>query len=598
MSESPIRVVDVGGILEIGLKGGEDQGLTRCRKCRLLYSCENIGITVLTFALGGLGFNLFSAYAGGFYREGLWLFFALGVFAWLLALSFVVRTCVVIQSGHKENPGLGQPEKAKPTVVCARMKMYYNNLFDVNGKYYLTKMYAAELLEHAQQMYSLTNIYVCLMPVEVSSIVCAVLIVELLINIWATFRMVSQEIRNRLVFLDILTDAFCMIFPVAYSRFSLRMPIHLDTMLLVVMYPTISILSKLNDVWEDYFYMDLERMKRTINTRRNSRRLSILNLPHNRDTLTTQLQHFPKWLRYGFTVVNVGFVLFFGSIIGIHLTTQHSESTCIGMFTSKVWQGCQVSVPFCQDVSVAHCDCAVMEITNYTRTALPESFGRLSSLMKLGVVNGRLEQLPQSLGNNHKRLVYLGILGNRLESLPDSVGELQYLLKLQVSNNRLESLPESVGNLQNLVDFYVFNNRLKYLPKSMGNLQNLLDFFAWNNTLASLPQTVGNMKSLVTVDVRHNSLPDLPSSVSQWSSVEYLYLAGNPMCQDLNIPMNLRDSKGLCQHQCSVDCYSEWLGDGICDDNDYAYGTVPINAKQNSGCNIAACEYDNRDCPR
>ena len=52
MSESPIRVVDVGGILEIGLKGGEDQGLTRCRKCRLLYSCENIGITVLTFALG------------------------------------------------------------------------------------------------------------------------------------------------------------------------------------------------------------------------------------------------------------------------------------------------------------------------------------------------------------------------------------------------------------------------------------------------------------------------------------------------------------------------------------------------------------------
>ncbi len=58
------------------------------------------------------------------------------------------------------------------------MKTRYNHLFDVNGKYYLTKMYAAELFEHTQQVYSLTTIYLCLMPVEISTLVCAVLAVE------------------------------------------------------------------------------------------------------------------------------------------------------------------------------------------------------------------------------------------------------------------------------------------------------------------------------------------------------------------------------------------------------------------------------------
>ena len=69
--------------------------------------------------------------------------------------------------------------------MFATMKTRYNDFTDVNGKYYLSKMYAAELFEHTQQVYSLTTIYLCLMPVAISTIVCAVLTVELLINIWA-----------------------------------------------------------------------------------------------------------------------------------------------------------------------------------------------------------------------------------------------------------------------------------------------------------------------------------------------------------------------------------------------------------------------------
>ena len=160
-----------------------------------------------------------------------------------------------------------------------------------------------------------------------------------------------------------------------------------------------------------------------------------------------------------------------------------------------------------------------------------------------------------------------------------------------------------MGNLQNLLSLRVFNNELKSLPDSVGNLQNLLYFYAWNNTLTSLPKTVGDMKSLIAVDVRHNGLTELPSSVSQWSKVEYLYVAGNPLCAELEIPSNLEGAKGLCEQQCSADCHAHWLGRYGCDDNDLTYYyskdyNPNVKPKPNSGCNTAACEYDKGECPR
>ena len=40
------------------------------------------------------------------------------------------------------------------------------------------------------------------------------------------------------------------------------------------------------------------------------------------------------------------------------------------------------------------CGCTVLEMANYTQRALPESFGGLKSLVKLGVYMGQLEELP------------------------------------------------------------------------------------------------------------------------------------------------------------------------------------------------------------
>jgi len=619
----------------------------------MLCGRESIFVSMAALALGVGQFYIFLVYSRfkfRFIRDGVWVFFALGILSWLLVLSFVVRTCTSIQQNDKKEKEEKKP--AKIAVMCDTAITRFNDLIGINGKYHLAKMYVSQLVMHIQQVPNLKQYHLCRMPVGASTTLCAVLTVELLNNIWVTFHIGSQEMRDRLMLIDILTDIFCMAFPLLYTWIGFYLPSRVTPMLFVVVWPTLSSYSKLNDIWEDYFKMDLERIERTKKATRSRRRKSILKLSHNRDTFNTQLEYFPKWLRYVFTALNIGFVLFFVSVVSVQLATQPSTDTCSDIFTKEVWEGCKVPAPFCQELFVAKCDCAVVEMINYTKKALPESFGNLTSLVKLGVYTGQLEDLPEQIGDNHKKLLVLRVIDNQLKSLPESVGKLQNLLDLRVFGNQLKSLPNSVGNLQNLFALYVFRNQLKSLPDSVGKLQNLLDlrvfnnqlkslpgsvgnlhrlmrlyvfnnqlkslpdsvgnlqklitFYAWNNTLAALPKTIGNMKSLIAVDVRHNSLRNLPSSASQWSNIEYLYLTGNPMCANLNIPSNLEGAIGLCEQQCSADCPGIFLGNGKCNDLHFIYATVAANRfpiylkkpKPNSGCNTAACEYDKGDCPR
>eukprot|EP00943_MAST-04B_sp_MAST-4B-sp1_P005485 g5485.t1 len=204
-----------------------------------------------------------------------------------------------------------------------------------------------------------------------------------------------------------------------------------------------------------------------------------------------------------------------------------SKSNCSGIFTREVWGGCKVPVPFCQELFVAKCDCAVLEMTNYTQKELPESFGGLTSLVKLGVYSGQLEELPQPIGANHKRMIVLMVIGNQLKSLPDSVGNLQNLMGLWVFNNQLTSLPDSLGNLQNLLHLQVFNNQLTSLPDSVENLQNLLHLWVFNNQLTSLPDSLGNLQNLVTFWVFNNQVTSLPDSVGKLHNLLNLIVFNN-----------------------------------------------------------------------
>ena len=536
------------GVVTLEILSGNDeaQELTRYRKCRLLCSWEHNVVVILVLVVGGLNIFICDTYESFRFRfrEGVWVFFALSILSCLLAISFMVRTCTAIQPKKKKE--VENESKRDPTPTTAMfniMKANYYHVFDVNGKYYLVKMYISEMFEHIQQVYCLTKIYVCMMPVEVATIVGAVLTLELLVNIWATFHINSQETRNRMILLDILTDMFCAAFPLLYSYIFFKIPVQVSELVLILVFPTLSLYLKLNDVWENYFMMDLQRIahpKQHHNSTRSSRRGSILMLSHNRDILDMQLKHFPIWLRYAFLTLNIGFVLFFVSVISVHLATRPPKGMCGSIFTRDVWKGCKVEVPFCQQLFVAKCDCAVLEILNYTKRALPESFGNLSSLVKLAVYKGQLEQLPQEIGNNQKRLLVLMIIGSPLEFLPTSVANLQNLLHLRVSNTNLESLPGSIGNLRTLTFLVVTNNRFKSLPDSTGNLQNLLSFDVSHNRLEFLPDSIGKLQNLEKLWIFNNKLKFLPDSVGNLKHLQYLRVYNNRL-------VSLPDSVGKLQ---------------------------------------------------
>ena len=117
-------------------------------------------------------------------------------------------------------------------------------------------------------------------------------------------------------------------------------------------------------------------------------------------------------------------MVFFVSFSGHLLFSQPSDEVCETLHTREVWSACQAQVPFCKSVLVPECDCAVLQIINYSRPALPGSFGNLSSLVLFGVYTGNLKELPHLLGQNHKRLAALRVINNHLKHIPQSVGSL------------------------------------------------------------------------------------------------------------------------------------------------------------------------------
>ena len=100
MQENPLRPNAIGN-LELMSGHDEAKELSRCRKCRIVCGGESVVVNMTVLGLGGGNIYLYWAYEPNFElrftREGVWVFFALGILSCLLALSFIVRTCIAIQ---------------------------------------------------------------------------------------------------------------------------------------------------------------------------------------------------------------------------------------------------------------------------------------------------------------------------------------------------------------------------------------------------------------------------------------------------------------------------------------------------------------------
>lgn len=160
--------------------------------------------------------------------------------------------------------------------------------------------------------------------------------------------------------------------------------------------------------------------------------------------------------------------------------------------------------------------------------ALPATIGGLSSLTRLDLHSNRITELPDSVGNLLS-LVYLDLRGNQLTLLPASFSRLVRLEELDLSSNQLSALPDSIGSLVSLRVLNVETNDIDELPHSVGNCSSLRELRVDYNRLKALPEAVGKIQSLEILSVRYNNIKQLPTTMSSLTNLKELNVSFNEL---------------------------------------------------------------------
>ncbi|XP_061362212.1 plant intracellular Ras-group-related LRR protein 4-like [Gastrolobium bilobum] len=160
--------------------------------------------------------------------------------------------------------------------------------------------------------------------------------------------------------------------------------------------------------------------------------------------------------------------------------------------------------------------------------ALPSTMGGLSSLTRLDLHSNRIKELPDSVGDLLS-LVYLNVGGNQLSSLPASLGRLIRLEELDLSSNQVSVLPDSLGSLVSLKILNVETNDIEEIPHSVGRCSSLRELCADYNRLKALPEAVGKIQSLEILSVRYNNIKQLPTTMSGLTNLKELNVSFNEL---------------------------------------------------------------------
>ncbi|RAL46443.1 hypothetical protein DM860_004722 [Cuscuta australis] len=167
-----------------------------------------------------------------------------------------------------------------------------------------------------------------------------------------------------------------------------------------------------------------------------------------------------------------------------------------------------------------------LDLSENRIASIPPSIGGLLSLKKLDLHSNRITDLPDSIGNL-LTLVYLDLSGNQLKSLAVSICKLSRLEELDLSSNALSNLPETIGSLSSLRRLIVETNDLEELPHTISQCSSLAELRADYNKLKALPEAVGRMGALEILSVRYNNVRQLPTTMASMGSLKELNVSFN-----------------------------------------------------------------------
>ncbi|KAI3462277.1 hypothetical protein Pfo_018940 [Paulownia fortunei] len=159
---------------------------------------------------------------------------------------------------------------------------------------------------------------------------------------------------------------------------------------------------------------------------------------------------------------------------------------------------------------------------------LPDAIGGLSSLQTLDLHGNKIHELPESIGGL-LNLLHLNLRGNQLTALPASIARLVRLQELDLSSNGLAVLPETIGSLVSLQKLNIETNDIEEIPHTIGRCTSLKELHADYNRLKALPEAVGRIESLEILTVRYNNIKQLPTTMASLSSLRQLDVSFNEL---------------------------------------------------------------------
>eukprot|EP00944_MAST-04C_sp_MAST-4C-sp1_P007229 g7229.t1 len=550
-------------------------------------------------------------------REHIWVFFVLAAISVALVIYHLFSWKKLASD---EN--YGTETSAAPKTLLERAKAFKAN-FDINGKWFLIKLYGSEVLESCTQMYNTATIYSCTLPPGVVLFVCFLLVCDHGFRLRNMWKPNTTHTRDLQVTLDLIMDLVCMILPITFLWFGYFVPLSVGEVLSLVGYPTLSTAMKLDDLMEENVRSQRNNVEisrqRSVSFTMGRERHEMFRKTILEENAESQEAVLRNSFKKGISVL-IGLPALYFLVTGI--TVVSLSPSC----NDNLWDKCLIKVPLCQfDIS---CNCAILRVEKHNMTVLPAEIQFMTAMRDMAIKHGPLKELPE-LGNFMPFLATLNVDFNKLTRLPASMSKMHRLVQVYASFNRLSSLPEalrthasityldlstnnitklpqtidiqkikvisfannsieelptSLFNHQDLTVLILDGNHLAYLPDEVGHLEALDYLSVSRNNLTTFPQSFSKLKLLNVLDARNNSLHLLP----QWNELEFLNhltVAGNPLCTNgwvgAGKVKNLMAKEGEgCSLQCSAMCL---------DINRLDYGC-------NYECNVPNCQYDNGKC--
>ena len=506
-----------------------------------------------------------------------------------------------------------------------RIFFEWKSNFQLNGRWYLVKMYMGEVAEIGMQLYNMVYIFSCSLPKEMMFAFSTYLCLKNFALLHIHFRPYTVGKRDFCTTLDTATDIFCMVFPLFFMGIVVNIPISLYEMLSIVTWPSLSMLMKLDELMEQNVlrrtHNEIHKAQTRSSRALRRNRLSIFRQTEIDSVIQCQIEAIPKSIGVAYTIcLAIGGVAFF--VLGI-------MQFAVTPSCSRLWEeNCAIKVPHCGVLFQPTCNCAVLTVLHHNYTTLPSSIDKMNQLKRLRVNYGPLQQLPHKVFH---QLTELNADFNAIEKIPDTIAKSKDLIHLYASFNRVNYVSTSVWhherlryidlstnnisyipentNMESLTTFLISNNSLRELPTALFvNNKNMIRFHADGNLLTKLPGVMGtslhtlglsrnnltnfpsdflSLQYLSLLDVRNNTLEELPSWFNHLEALENLIVAQNPLCTNGWVDIvkgKLRtlvskDGEG-CSEQCSPMCLNFYLENSGCD----------------FSCNVPSCNYDNGKC--